>query len=125
MEAMSIVKFAGSHSYKRTPTEAERREMSPWAKVPREFLKTDGIHGADAFRGMFEQFVDTPTNFHGIEWGFLDLEADEYVFLARFGPKPVIVRMADDMLRRVSLESYGTLSYKAVSPTQLRPCPQT
>jgi hypothetical protein len=128
MEATSIVKFAGSNSYKRRLTEAERWEMSPFAKVPREFLQTDAIHGADAFRDMFEQFVDTPTKFHGIEWDFLDLEADEYVkgvFLARFGPKPDIARMADDMLRRVSLESYDTLSYNAVSPTQLRPCPQT
>lgn len=128
MEATSIVKFAGSNSYKRRLTEAERGEMSPFAKVPRKFLQTDAIQGADAFRDMFEQFIDTPTNFHGIEWDFLDLEADEYVkgvFLARFGPKPDIARMADDMLRRVSLESYDTLSYKAVSPTQLRPCPQT
>ncbi|OBT72293.1 hypothetical protein VF21_07951 [Pseudogymnoascus sp. 05NY08] len=69
-----------------------------------------------------------PTKFHGIEWDFLELEGTEYVnavFLAWFGPKPGIARMADDMLGRVSLGSHDTLSYKAVSPTQLRPCPQT
>jgi hypothetical protein len=102
--------------------------MSPWTEMPRKFLQTDAIRGADAFRDVFDQFIDTPTKFHGIEWVFLDLEATKYinsVFLARFGPKPVIARMADNMLRRVSLESHDTLSYKAVSPTQLRPCPQT
>lgn len=58
----------------------------------------------------------------------MELEATKYVnavILARFRPKPAIARMADDMLRRVSLGSHDTLSYKAVSPTQLRPCPQT
>ncbi|OBT87796.1 hypothetical protein VE02_03110 [Pseudogymnoascus sp. 03VT05] len=128
MEATSILKFAGTSRYKRTPTAAEEREMSPWSKTPRKFLQTDAIRGVDAFRDMFEQFIDTPTKFHGIEWDFLELEVTEYVdatFLARFGPKPGISRMADDMLRRVSLGSHDTISYKAVSPTQLRPCPQT
>ncbi|KFZ06653.1 hypothetical protein V501_07216 [Pseudogymnoascus sp. VKM F-4519 (FW-2642)] len=128
MEATSILKFAGSNTYKRIPTAAESREMSPWSKMPRKFLQTDAIRGADAFRDVFDQFIDTPTKFHGIEWDFLELKTTKYVnavFLARFGPKPVIARMADDMLRKVSLESHDMLSYKAVSPTQLRPCPQT
>ncbi|OBT96567.1 hypothetical protein VE01_05323 [Pseudogymnoascus verrucosus] len=128
MEAASILKFAGSNSYKRAPTAAEQREMSPWVKMPRKFLQTDAIRGADAFRDVFDQFIDTPTKFHGIEWDFMELEATKYVnavILARFRPKPAIARMADDMLRRVSFGSHDTLSYKAVSPTQLRPCPQT
>lgn len=45
--------------------------------------------------------------------------------MTRFGPKPVIARMADDMLRGVSLESYDRLAYQTVSPTRLRPCPET
>lgn len=67
MEAASILKFAGSNSYKRAPTAAEQREMSPWVKMPRKFLQTDAIRGADAFRDVFDQFIDTPTKFHGIE----------------------------------------------------------
>ncbi|KFY63488.1 hypothetical protein V496_03936 [Pseudogymnoascus sp. VKM F-4515 (FW-2607)] len=127
-EATSLVKFGGSNTYKRTPTKAESKAMYPGAKVPRSLLRTDAIRGADAVRDVFKQFIDTPTKFHGIEWDFLDLEANKEVnaaFLARFGPKPAIARMADDMLRRVSLGSSDILSYKPVSPTQLRSCPQT
>ncbi|OBT67347.1 hypothetical protein VE03_03017 [Pseudogymnoascus sp. 23342-1-I1] len=102
-EAMSIVKFGGSNTYKRTPTEAEKKEMYPGTKKSRSLLQTDAIRAADAVRDVFDQFIDTLTKFHGIEWDFLDLEAGKEVnaaFLTRFGPKPAIARMADDMLRR-------------------------
>lgn len=127
-EATSLVKFGGSNTYKRTPTEAESKAMYTRTKVPRSLLQTNAIRGSDAVRDVFVQFIDTPTKFHGIEWDFLDLEANEEVnsaFLARFGPKPAIAKMADDMLRRVSLGSSDILSYKPVSPTLLRSCPQT
>ncbi|OBT72292.1 hypothetical protein VF21_07952 [Pseudogymnoascus sp. 05NY08] len=38
MEATSTLKFAGTSRYKRTPTAAEEREMSPWSKTLRKFL---------------------------------------------------------------------------------------
>lgn len=127
-DATSVSKFGGFNTYKRTPTEAEKKMLYTKLKMPREFLQTDAIRSADAIRDVFAQFIDTPTKFHGIEWDFLELEASKEVntaFLVRFGPKPAIRTMADDMLREVSLSGSDTLSHKGVAPTQLKPCPQT
>jgi hypothetical protein len=128
-EATSIVQFGGSHSYKYRLSDEENAEMRFNAKVPRKYLQTDAIHGADAIRDVFDQFISTPKKFHGIEWEFLDLEADPNVqtaFIARFGPKPLDqTKMMEDMKRNVSPPSYNRLGYNSVPPSRLRPCPDT
>lgn len=126
VDATSIHEFGGSYTYK---YDEENNETFVGLKCPRKYLQTDAIHGADGIRDVFGQFIETPKKFHGIEWEFLELEADPDVqtaFLARFGPKPAdAAKMLDDMRRNVSPTTYYRLGYNDVPPNRLRPCPET
>ncbi|PWW72107.1 hypothetical protein C7212DRAFT_354882 [Tuber magnatum] len=128
-DARSIIEFGGSHTFKYRLSDEENKERYLSLKCPRKYLQTDAIRGADAIRDMFDQLIETPKKFHGIEWEFLELQADPDVqtaFLARFGPKPAdAAKMAEDMQRNVSPTSYYRLGYNEVSPNRLRPCPET
>ncbi|RPA89066.1 hypothetical protein L873DRAFT_1723541 [Choiromyces venosus 120613-1] len=128
-DATSIVEFGGSHTFKYRLSDEENKETYPGLKCPRKYLQTDAIHGADGIRDVFDQFIETPKKFHGIEWEFLELEADPDVqtaFLERFGPKPAdAAKMVEDMRRNVSPTSYYRLGYNEVPPNRLRPCPET
>jgi hypothetical protein len=127
-ESASIDTFGGSESYKYRLSDEEMAQHA--FKLTRKHLQTDAIQGEDAIRDMFSQLAEDPAKFQGIEWDFIELEADtdvEKAFLVRFGPKPSDAKMREDLARDASRGplSHYALSYSDVSPHLLRPCPES
>ena len=91
-DATSLVHhFLSSHTYQYRLSDAEMAECHMGQKVPRKYLKTEAIEGADGLRDTFAQIAEDPTRFHGIEWDFLKLQVSsevEQAFYARFGAAP-------------------------------------
>lgn len=122
--------FLSWHTYKYKLTDAEMAECRGGDKIPRKYLKTNGIAGADGIRDFFEQLAEDPARFHGLEWDFLKIQAEEGVekaFYARFGSPPEATRRIEELTGKdVGLErGFGSLSYGDVPPLNLKRCPPT
>jgi len=88
-ESASINTFGGEYGYKYRQSDEEMEQYE--FKLTRKHLQTYAIHRADAIRDMFGQLAEGPAKFKGVEWYFMELEADPDVkkaFLVRFGWKP-------------------------------------
>jgi hypothetical protein len=119
------------HSFKYRLSDEEDRKIRSGRKIPRKYLATDPIGGADAIRDVFGLLCDNPVKFHGLEWDFLTLEVSketEDAFLKRFGPRQQDRAVNLEKLREdthLHGKNGNQLSYDEVSPAHLKPCPET
>jgi hypothetical protein len=128
-DATSLVHhFLTMHSYQYRLSDAEMAECRLGDKVPRKYLKTDAIEGADGLRDAFEQIAYDPTRFHGIEWDFLKLQAPDSVeqaFYRRFGPAPANRAVAMRSLMSTFAYDDQPHGYGEVPAECVKRCPHT
>jgi hypothetical protein len=121
--------FISTHSFKYRLSDEEHASVPFGGKVPRKFLATDAINGADAVRDVFNQLAENPTRFQGIEWEFLELKFKDDLrdkFHARFGRKdPSTAKNIERLTQPAGLDRWDRLNYNEVSPVALKQCPGT
>lgn len=87
-------------------------------------LSTGAVDAAEALQSAFTQLAQRPLDFHGIEWGFLELEIHVELmnsFYARFGKKPT----ADYFNKLVEKTSWYQPDSSLVEERALKACPGT